>query len=351
MTTYDYTKYPVSIGSLRLEIEAEYGITTPLDHITFKGPDNLFVTFSGSLTGEETSLLDAVISGHMGIHPPEPAQLPTADMEAGQFLLTDGAGRSVWASGFPSTVAGVCPENDNDLAIKEYVDTAITTHTHLGAMNWSMFPTFNGPVGLLGWHIKIDEDAALSNTPLTTPEPAYNSHIVLDISSVSSTPCTITVSGLSISEDSGESMYAGENITVSGTGYYQTTLSFVDDPQIFVIESGEICICDIYKTSYWDNANSDFTLEGIRLEWTPDATTWHMGLIIYEVLEDGSLYAVDDVYFSNVDEIKRADKAKVGKYRRTDYNYFIKGSNNRGLVIRMNQFAMYNFNLYLQYLT
>jgi len=118
MTTYDYTKYPVSIGSLRLEIEAEYGITTPLDHITFKGPDNLFVTFSGSLTGEETSLLDAVISGHMGIHSPEPANLPTADFGEGYLILTDGAGRTVWTDGFLTTISGVDPTEDYHLTTR-----------------------------------------------------------------------------------------------------------------------------------------------------------------------------------------------------------------------------------------
>jgi hypothetical protein len=122
MTIYYYNKSPVAVGRLRDDIEAEPGIVTGLDYLRFRGPDNIEISFSGTLSGGEETALDTVVSGHSGIHDPQPAVLPSGDLGAEAMLFTDGFGITRWATGFSTAVSGVDPVEDSDISTKYYAD-------------------------------------------------------------------------------------------------------------------------------------------------------------------------------------------------------------------------------------
>lgn len=69
---YDYTKTPVNIDKLTLEIEAE-GFSQTLTFISDdgSGSDNIRIKFAADLTGEEATTLGTVVSGHDGNPPTE----------------------------------------------------------------------------------------------------------------------------------------------------------------------------------------------------------------------------------------------------------------------------------------
>lgn len=261
-----------------------------------------------------------------------------------QYVPTDGS------RGFSSTVSGVDPINDGDLATKKYVDDTVASGS-FKYLQWAQSPTYNGVMYLLGWYIQTDTNVFIDNDPLiSASEAGYSAHFVLNVSSVSGTlPMTTVVSGTAVYENSGETFVAVENLTVTGTGYYQTAASFITTPSFYVEDSGDGVVCDIYRTSYWDCGNRNFTLRGCRMEFTPDSTTWNIQLKLYRIVDDGSTVTLDDKTFASTDEFPRAGHSLVGKYKRTDYNYFMHGDNNEGLIVEVDQFGINYFNLLLQY--
>jgi len=388
MATYNYTKSPVAVGTLRDEILAETGITATLTNINYQsGTSSLDIFFATTLSAPEVTLLNAIVAAHGGVHPPTPAELPTANVPADYVIISDGSSGSMWvprsvvvsgvnhsaladldnddhpqyslADGsrpFTGTVSGVSPIDPDHLTTKFYVDDAIASisgvldehnellsiqggtaneyyhltsseHTNLTSaggvsnastehihddryfteseittisgdlvsqfptqytdelaqdavgnimvgtgtvtityddagntitvsgmeaggidhgdlaglgdddhtqyslvdgtraftgtvsgvyptdpdhlvtkeyvdgedshqskyLSWSEFPTFNGTANLIGWNIKTDSNKVLNNTPKYPAEPAYSSHIVLDVLSATSFPLTVTV--------------------------------------------------------------------------------------------------------------------------------------------------------------
>lgn len=203
-----------------------------------------------------------------------------------------------------------------------------------GNLPFWVMPAGNGALPLQGWYTKTDtaEDLAFA-TPITASVAGFHSHYVINVSSSVGHPYTIVATGTSVDEASGtETGSDTENISVTGNGWYQTAKSWAD-AVVFTITEGESCTIDIYRTSYWDRANRNLTATGSRMEWTPDAATWSIQLLIQKVSNDGSVSTIDDVTFANTDTPPRADNGEIGKYKRTNYDTAIEGSANEGIII------------------
>jgi len=382
MAIYNYTKTPVSVGTLRDEILAESGIITTLTNINYKGSNSsLDVFFATTLSGGEITLLNDLVATHSGVHPLTPAELPTTGVSADYLILSDGSDGSVWLSkesvvsgaghnvlaglsnddhlqyvptdgsrGFTSTVSGVDPVNDGDLVTKGYVDVLVSGSSS-AYLNWSENPTHNGDVDVVGWHEQIGTGVTLDNSVFTVGDDLHHAHLVLDVTDATDAPFTVTVSGLVVDESTGIYSTSTEDITISGVGYYQTSVSFIDAPRLFIVEPSKSCTCDVYNTTYWDNNNEDFIVEGCRFEWNPDSVTWNIHVQIYKIDHSGKAVLIDSIDFANTDTIERAHSDHSGKYKRTDYNTFARGSNDEGLVIKVDQFGINYFNLFLHYVS
>lgn len=203
-----------------------------------------------------------------------------------------------------------------------------------GMLHFSFVPPGNGAICVLGWHTKTDSAASLTNgTPVTATVAGFNSHYVLNLTASSGEPYTITATGTSIDEATGvETGSDTEAISVTGTGWYQTTKSWVD-AVVFTVPAGKTATVDVYRTSYWDRGNREYEAAGTRLEWKPDAATWSIQFQIQKVAADGSVSDIDNVTFANTDTPPRADNGQVGKYKRTDYSTAIAGDGKEGVVI------------------
>ena len=99
MERYDYTKTPVNIDSLTIEIEAESSITIELDHVNVSGSD-LNIYFASSLSSEEKTALDGIVSDH------------SADVPSNLTATT-------WDA-FTSTVLGMMKELYNNDTLPNY---------------------------------------------------------------------------------------------------------------------------------------------------------------------------------------------------------------------------------------
>lgn len=198
---------------------------------------------------------------------------------------------------------------------------------------------------MLGWNIQTNSGAALaSGSPVTQAEPGYHTHSIIDVSSAVGLPFTIRLTGTSVNEATG-ALTPGdtEDIAVAANGYYQSTKSWITAPVISIVEAAKSCTIDVYRNTYWDRANTDFTIESARLEFEPDAATWSIRFAIYHVQTDGSMVAVDDVTMTNADTPPRAANGEPGKYKRTDYSTAVQGSGQEGMILFMDQTNIQNY--------
>ena len=217
-------------------------------------------------------------------------------------------------------------------------------------LGFRMFPTSNGQIDIIGWNIVTDSAFALSNaTPLTISEPGYHSHIMLDASSVVGAPFDLTITGRSVDENTGvESPGDTEIISITADGWYQSTKSWIDAVVLSVPVAKTLTV-DVYRNTYWDRGNKDFTITGSRLEWTPDVTTWSIKIEVLKVNNDGSITTVDSTTFANTDGVPRAANGKPGKYKRGNYNTIVNGAQKEGLIIRMTQTNIGSFYVEVKY--
>jgi len=95
-TKYSYTKTPIDLSRLILEISEESGITTTMLYCNFNGPGSLDIFFDSDISGAEQTLLDAIVENHDGTPLPEEAILPTGDLESDMVTISDGEGTAVW---------------------------------------------------------------------------------------------------------------------------------------------------------------------------------------------------------------------------------------------------------------
>lgn len=63
---YEYTKTNIIVETLEFEINESSIITTELKGVTFTEPDNLEIEFDSSLSSEEKTELDSIVSNHTG---------------------------------------------------------------------------------------------------------------------------------------------------------------------------------------------------------------------------------------------------------------------------------------------
>lgn len=220
-----------------------------------------------------------------------------------------------------------------------------------GNLPFSFIPPGNGALACTGWHTKTDSAQSLTNaTPVTASVAGFHSHYVISVSASVGHPYTIVATGTSVDEATGaETGSDTENISVTGNGWYQTTKSWVDAVQ-FTITLGETCTIDVYRTSYWDRGNRDFTLTGVRMEFKPDAATWSIQFRVQKVAADGSVSDIDNVTFASTDPTPRAANGEVGKYKRTNYNTAIEGSDSEGIIVSIvNQVAMESIFVEMRY--
>ena len=365
-------------GGLGEEIEAS-SITTALSYIN-TSPSACDIYFESALSGPEWATLSGVIAAHDGMEPM---------VDAGLVLTPDGVGSIYWdeivvISGAVTNVdlqqvievvATVSGAVDGAVAgittlsgvVQNFIDNIYETITVTsgtlqsqiddldGPKNrkyliWGQSPNFNGELDLLGWYDSLYTDQVIdSDTPYVCDVAGFHSHYVFNFTSTSGTPFTLTVSGTIVDEATGVYSSSVEDITVSGTGYYQSAASFIDNPTLTIVEDNKSGTFDLWRTTYWDNGNTDFTVRGCRLEWVPDSNIWEIEVNILKIHDDGSVETIDHIHFTNDDEVQRADRHIHGKYKRTDYNKFCNGENNEGLIILMNQTSLNHFHLFLQY--
>lgn len=220
-------------------------------------------------------------------------------------------------------------------------------------LSWSYSPNFNGIISLLGWNIETDSAITLaSGSPVTVSEPNFHTHCIINVLDMtpSGVPFTIRVSGTSIAELDGVTTSGDtEDLSVTDSGYYQTSKSWLDAVELSIPDSLSTCTADVYRTTYWDRGNDDFKLEGCRLEWEPDNVAWELQILIRHVHHNGEIHMVDSTAFANTDSVPRAANGKLGKYKRINYDHFIRGSNDEGLIIEIDQKGIRSFNLEVRY--
>lgn len=223
--------------------------------------------------------------------------------------------------------------------------------TLLSGVYFDEAPTFNGVLYVLGWYVEINSAATLTSaSPVTAGEACYHSHLVLDVSAASGLPFTIRVTGTSVDESTGTTTASDtEDLSITANGYYQTSKSWVDAPEISIVEGSKSCTIDVYRMTYWDRGNTDFRMTGCRLEWTPDAILWSIRLRILHVHDDGSFEALDDVTFANGDSVLRAEKDMPGKHKRGDYDHALNGADKEGIIVEIDQTGIGSFFLELKY--
>lgn len=213
------------------------------------------------------------------------------------------------------------------------------------ALYFSQAPTANGLIRLLGWYIQTNAAASLTSAaPVTAGGPGYHSHFVLDVSAASGLPFTIRITGVSIDESTGvETPADTEDLSITANGFYQSTKSWADAVEFSIVEAAKSCTIDVYRITYWDCGNKNFTLDGVRLEWEPDAVSWSIRLRILHVQDDGSAVEIDNVVFANTDAVPRAEKDQPGKYKRGDYDTAMMGASKEGIVIEVDQSGIGSF--------
>ena len=74
-----------------------------------------------------------------------------------------------------------------------------------------------------------------------------------------------------------------------------------------------------------------------------------MNIKVYHVLTNGAVSIIDDIDFDQSDTYLRADNAKLGKYKRLDYDVAVHGSGLEGIVLYMNQRAIGSFYFEIRY--
>lgn len=215
----------------------------------------------------------------------------------------------------------------------------------LKQLTWYVTPAFNGTYDMMGWHEQTDDDASLTSaSPVTASVPPYHGHYVLDVASAAGLPFTIRVTGTTVDESTGTTTPGDtEDIAITADGYYQTTKSFVDAAEFSILEASKSCTLDIYRTSYWDYANRDFYVDGVRVEFCPSGTTWDMTIQILTVNNDGSLSSIIDKTLLSSDVPPFGERNYRSKWKRTNMNVLVEGSAGAGIIVRADQTALYDF--------
>lgn len=236
---------------------------------------------------------------------------------------------SVWIDG---------TNDDSYTCLDATTGNAVWGHTNQDPdrLGFTFAPSSNGQIDALGWYETTDSAQVItSGSPATPSVAGFHSHWVLDVSAYSGGTVPLTITGTSVDESSGATTGSDtEVISITATGFYQSTKSWIDASVMSVTGSDSVTT-DIIRTTYWDRGNLTFGVNGLRLEWTPSIAAWTMDFSILMVNDDGSLTAIDSVTFANTDSPPRAANGEPGKYKRLDYSTLVEGADKEGIILRI----------------
>lgn len=230
-------------------------------------------------------------------------------------------------------------------------DTIMVGDLMLHSIIYDFAPTGNGVLDVLGWYEEVNSSESLTSaSPVTAAVAGYNGHYSIDLSSVSGAPFTLRVTGTSINESTGAQSEADtEDIAITGNGYVQTVKTWMTAPVFSIVEGSKSATIDLHRQSYWDRANKNFNVSGVRMEWKPDVANWNITIEVLKVNNDGSLSQIDSTTFDNTDTPPQTQSGRKGKYKRGDYDTFINGSQSEGIILRITQTGIETINLELRY--
>lgn len=346
--TNDFPNDKVEAAKLKYEIEQSSISSASILYVHSSG-DNCNVWFDGVLTSGDETTLDGIVAAHDG-------DTLTDILEYDGYVSTN-EGFSFYTTPEIRDCNVCVYRNTDDMMFKDNNVSPVSLYDVVYGRNilsnivFRIDPTSNGEESLLGWYDTSDTSKSLSSsTPVTATMKGYHSHYVFDVSNATGLPFTVRLTGTSINESNGNTTASDtEDISVTSNGYYQSEKSWVDDVEFSIVESSKSCTIDIYRTTYWDRGNNDFTVNGCRLEWEPDAGEWYIKVRLIHLDDSGSMSYIDNIEISDTDTIPRAENGVSGKYKRGDYNHIINGAGKEGLIIKVDQKAIKSFLLEVKY--
>jgi hypothetical protein len=216
-----------------------------------------------------------------------------------------------------------------------YVNKFYTPYRHR-AVTWGIDNLGGNDVDIWGTY----EEDALTAQSITSAAPVnltssetVNRHIVLEVTAGADTDGTATFTGTAVNETTGAIGAAVEDLTISGTGFYQTTNKFIGT--LAITTSDLDLTTDIHTTTYLDAHNQDFYIEGIRFSWTPTVSTWDIAAQIVKVNNDGSYTNLtDQLVYDSGDTYLRADTGIKGHAKQILGTY-VNGSGHEGIFVRI----------------
>lgn len=205
------------------------------------------------------------------------------------------------------------------------IGTDVTT---VRVLSWQSFPSVNGAVDHLGWYRQTDASAALaSGAPVLASVAGFHSRWAINVTGAVGLPFTIRITGRSIDRDTGvETPADTEDIAVAANGYYQSTKWWLDGATISIVEGAKSCTIDVWRITYWENGDINFTVKGYVLKWTPSNPTWAITFSMYKINDDGSRTSIDSVTYTNGDPVPRAANGEPGSHKRGGFSTLIQPS-------------------------
>jgi len=236
----------------------------------------------------------------------------------------------------PTTYVGAAPK-----AVKvNPTETGVDFVQEYKQMSWHKTITYNGRSRLVGWYIDEADDVYLQSDGPIQPSSQYsnNSFFVMNMTSVSGAPFTVTISGTSMSDITFSTYECIDSITVTGTGYYKTNYRFVNTPSFSIPEDNKSCIFDLKKTNPFSFGGTKVSVQRIRLEWVPDGEDWelvgsalhiHANGYAHELMGGPYIFSSEDIYLrASQDEPGIFDVSVFGA------EAYVDGSIGEGTVIR-----------------
>lgn len=214
---------------------------------------------------------------------------------------------------------------------------------------WNITPTFNGILYLLGFYRTLNAGQLLNNaTPRTTTEAGYGSYFVIQVTGAVGTPFNLTITGHTINEDTGViTPNDTEVISITGNAYYRTTKLFIGTG-ILTVPVGASCTISIWRTVGWDNNDTKYYVDALRMEFTPSSTTWEVSPSLYKLNTDGTRTTILQKTIKSTDVYPNASRNLPGKYEQL-LNFTIEGAVGEGLIIDLNQTGLFSANVEIIY--
>ena len=154
---------------------------------------------------------------------------------------------------------------------------------------------------------------------------------------------TLTVTGTSINDSATRTTSDTQNIVIpSGTSadaYYETSKKWIGQVTV-TVASGTAKTCDFGFSKYWDNNNSDFTIEGLEVTWLGGANDTAPDIQLVHHKSTGWTYtgsgatsptALASMATDHVTE-KQVVNNEDGAWKRSNLNTTVNGSGNEGIL-------------------